>query len=62
MGMGFTCGALGLLIGNPVAGLLLDSYGWIGPAMFCGASSALAACFVLMARFAKTGRVVMVKA
>ena len=62
MGMGFTCGGLGLLIGNPVAGVLLDNYGWIGPAMFCGASSILAACLVLMARFSKTGMVLIVKA
>ena len=61
MGMGFTCGGLGLLIGNPVAGILLDSYGWIGPAMFCGACSILATCFVLMARLCKTGRVLIVK-
>jgi predicted MFS family arabinose efflux permease len=61
MGMGFTCGGLGLLIGNPVAGLLLDNYGWIGPAMFCGAASAMATVCILMARISKTGRVVMVK-
>ena len=62
MGMAFTCGALGLLIGNPVAGVLLDKYGWIGPAMFCGAAGILAASFALIARIAKTGIVLMVKA
>jgi predicted MFS family arabinose efflux permease len=62
MGMSLAFAALGLLIGNPIAGVLLDKYGWIGPAMFCGASNVLAACFVVMARLAKTGRVLRVRA
>jgi predicted MFS family arabinose efflux permease len=62
MGMSFAFSALGVLIGNPVAGVLLDKYGWIGPAMFCGTSTVLAACFILMARISKTGRVLIIKA
>jgi MFS family permease len=62
MGMSFALSALGVLIGNPVAGVLLDKHGWIGPAMFCGVSNVLAACFILMARIGKTGRVLMIKA
>ena len=45
MGMSFDCGALGLLIGNPFAGFLLDSAAWIGPATFCGAAN-ISACGV----------------
>ncbi|KAL2062256.1 hypothetical protein VTL71DRAFT_6522 [Oculimacula yallundae] len=62
MGMSFAAASFGLLIGNPVAGLLLDSYGWIGPAMFCGATNVLAGTFVALARFMKTGNVLVVKA
>jgi predicted MFS family arabinose efflux permease len=62
MGMSFAFGGLGLLIGNPVAGALLDKYGWIAPAMFCGTANVLAAGFILAARLNKTGPVLMVKA
>lgn len=62
MGMSFTVGALGLLVGNPVAGVLLDGYGWIGPAAFCGAANVLAAAFIVATRAYKTGWRVMVKA
>lgn len=61
MGMSFGFGALGLLIGNPVAGALLDSAGWIGPAMFCGAANVLAAVCILGARVKKAGWRVGVK-
>ena len=36
MGMNFGITGLGLLIGNPVAGVLLDQHGYIGPAIWCG--------------------------
>lgn len=55
MGMSFTFCAMGLLIGNPVAGVLLTRYGWIGPAMFCGTANVLAAIFVMWARVRKAG-------
>jgi hypothetical protein len=53
--MSFAIGALGLLAGNPVAGVLLDGYSWIGPAMFCGAANILSAAFIFAARIHKTG-------
>ncbi|KUJ09758.1 MFS monocarboxylate transporter-like protein [Mollisia scopiformis] len=62
MGMSFTFCALGLLIGNPVAGSLLTTYGWIGPAMFCGTANVLAAIFVWLSRVKKSGWNVTVKA
>jgi MFS family permease len=61
MGTCFTFSALGLLIGNPVAGVLLDKYGWIGPAMLCGTANILAAFFILMSRISKAGTTIMVK-
>ena len=62
MGMSYGFGALGLLIGNPVAGVLLDRYGWIGLAAFCGTASVLAAGFIGAARLKKTGRRALAKA
>jgi MFS family permease len=55
MGMSFAFAALGLLIGNPVAGLLLDSAGWLGPAAFCGVANVLAGFFIAGARWWKVG-------
>ena len=62
MGMSFAFAALGVLIGNPVAGVLLDSTGWIGPATFCGASNVLAGLFIGWARWWKVGWKIWVKA
>ncbi|KAH8660939.1 major facilitator superfamily domain-containing protein [Tricladium varicosporioides] len=61
MGMSFGFGSLGLLIGNPVAGVLLER-GWTAVAMFCGACNALAAIFIFMSRVKKTGWVWWVRA
>lgn len=61
MGMNFGFTSLGLLIGNPVAGILLDQHGYIGPAMWCGTCNVLAGIFILAARVSKTGPVLMVK-
>ena len=62
MGMNFGFTALGLLIGNPVAGVLLAKYGYIGPAMWCGTCNVVAGIFILAARVSKTGPVLMAKA
>jgi MFS family permease len=61
MGMSFGFGAFGLLIGNPVAGVLLDS-GWVGPAVFCGSCNMIAGICIIAARFNKTGLKFRVKA
>jgi MFS family permease len=52
MGMSFSFTALGLLIGNPVAGALLDGY---------GTANVLAAILIFAARMTKTGPVLIVK-
>lgn len=55
MGMSFAFAAFGLLIGNPVAGVLLRNNGWVALQAWCGAANALAAIFVLIARVSKSG-------
>ncbi|PMD31678.1 putative MFS monocarboxylate transporter [Hyaloscypha variabilis F] len=62
MGMNFGFTSLGLLIGNPVAGVLLEKHGYLGPAMWCGTCNVLAGIFILASRLSKTGPVLMVKA
>ncbi|KAL7786730.1 major facilitator superfamily domain-containing protein [Trichoderma ceciliae] len=54
MGMSFSFAGLGILVGNPVAGAILDRHGWIGVQAFCGASVALACIFCFIARVSKT--------
>nr|POE77774.1 aspyridones efflux protein apdf [Quercus suber] len=43
IGMSSFCLALGVLIGNPVAGVLHESNGWVGLQTFCGACLLVAA-------------------
>lgn len=61
MGMNFGFTALGLLIGNPVAGVLLDKYGYLGPALWCGSCNVVAFLFIFAARASKVGLVWRVK-
>ncbi|KAL7940418.1 major facilitator superfamily domain-containing protein [Trichoderma barbatum] len=61
IGMSFSFGALGLLVGNPVAGVLLDDASWIGPCSFCGTANILAALFIFAARTNKVGLRILVK-
>lgn len=61
MGMNFGISGLGLLVGNPVAGVLLEK-GWVAPAMFCGTANILAAIFIFAARINKAGWKLYVKA
>jgi predicted MFS family arabinose efflux permease len=62
MGMNFGITGLGLLIGNPVAGVLLDQHGYIGPAIWCGTCNVVGGLLILAARISKTGAGLMVKA
>ncbi|KAF4624573.1 hypothetical protein G7Y89_g13599 [Cudoniella acicularis] len=61
MGMSYGFGALGLLIGNPVAGVLLQR-GWTAVAMFCGTCNVIAAVCIFAARVKKTGWILARKA
>ena len=63
MGMVFSIGGLGILIGNPVAGAILgSSSGYLGLQMFCGACLTAAAVFAAATRVAKVGWKLRVKA
>lgn len=53
MGMSFTFAGIGILIGNPVAGAILKSSGWIGLQAFCGTTVLAAGIACLGARFTK---------
>ncbi|KAJ5887890.1 MFS general substrate transporter [Penicillium taxi] len=53
MGMSFTFAGLGLLIGTPVAGAILHSYGWLGTQLFCACSVAIAGVCCIIARFSR---------
>ncbi|KOS19716.1 Riboflavin transporter MCH5 [Escovopsis weberi] len=54
MGMSFAFGGVGILIGNPVAGAILDRHGWIGLKCFCGACVLLASILCGIARMSRT--------
>ncbi|EME85210.1 uncharacterized protein MYCFIDRAFT_65738 [Pseudocercospora fijiensis CIRAD86] len=53
MGMSFSFAAFGVLVGNPVAGAILTSRGWLGLQLFCACSVVAAASVCVVARFAK---------
>jgi MFS family permease len=53
MGMSFFFAGLGLLVGTPVAGAILQSYGWLGTQLFCACCVVVAAAAMTVARLAK---------
>ena len=55
MGMCFALGGLGLLMGTPVAGQLINQYGFTSGIAFSGVAVALGVVFMVSARIAKTG-------
>ena len=61
MGMLFVPIAVGLLVGNPIAGALVRN-GWVDLQAFCGATVACAGICVIATRFAKVGMSPKVKA
>ncbi|GAB7347977.1 hypothetical protein MBLNU459_g5480t1 [Dothideomycetes sp. NU459] len=62
MGLNTVCSALGILIGTPIAGLLVEQGSWVGVQVFSGGSLFAAAALVVVARLAKTGFVLKSKA
>jgi len=48
------CG-IGLLVGNPIAGAILDNGSWVGLQVWTGVLLALSACLQLAARVAAGG-------
>ncbi|KAH9913606.1 hypothetical protein B0H21DRAFT_772812 [Amylocystis lapponica] len=61
--MSFTFGALGLLIGNPIAGALLDlqTGEFVHAQIFCGAVVVAALVLCIGCRYAKVGFALHVK-
>ncbi|KAJ5982839.1 MFS general substrate transporter [Penicillium waksmanii] len=53
MGMSFFFAGLGLLVGTPVAGAILQSYGWLGTQLFCACCVVVAAAAMMVARLTK---------
>lgn len=62
LGMNTFCAALGILIGNPVAGILLSKAGWVGLQVFCGGTLAVGAGLVGVTRWSRVGLEVRRKA
>lgn len=63
MGMAFTVASLGLLVGPPVSGAILNSTGkWIGPQTLAGTTTCVAALFLVGARICKAGTKISVRA
>ncbi|KAF9889297.1 hypothetical protein FE257_007406 [Aspergillus nanangensis] len=54
IGMCFFVGGLGLLVGTPVAGAILQSYGWLGTQLFCGACLAASTVAILGCRLSRS--------
>ncbi|KJX98249.1 MFS monocarboxylate transporter like protein [Zymoseptoria brevis] len=63
LGLNTFCGALGLLVGTPVAGILAAKYpSWVGVQVLCGGALVVAGGLVVAARIAQTGLAVWKKA
>ncbi|KAG9952270.1 MFS monocarboxylate transporter-like protein, partial [Aureobasidium melanogenum] len=62
MGMNTFCASFGILIGTPIAGLLVGSGNWVGMQVFSGATLLGAAILVIATRISITGLDVSVKA
>ncbi|KAI4723272.1 MFS general substrate transporter [Aureobasidium sp. EXF-10727] len=62
MGMNTFCASFGILIGTPIAGLLVGSGNWVGMQIFSGATLLGAALLVMATRVSITGFQISVKA
>lgn len=62
LGMNTFCAALGILIGNPVAGAIVGDGDWVGLQCFCGGALLLGSVCVGVTRLTRTDWVLMKKA
>lgn len=63
LGLNIFCAALGLLIGTPIAGSLLqEDSSWVGLQVFCGATLLLAGGLVVATRYPRLGVTAVAKA
>jgi len=62
LGINTFCAALGILIGNPVAGVIVTNGGWIGLHAFCGGTLLLGSVLILLTRWFVVGKQLIRKA
>lgn len=62
IGMNTFCAALGVLIGNPLAGAIVGEGNWKGLQCFCGGTLLAGSGLIAVTRWSRTGLVVMKKA
>ncbi|CAK3783641.1 hypothetical protein DOTSEDRAFT_92146 [Lecanosticta acicola] len=63
LGMNTFCAALGLLIGTPIAGVILEKDpSWVGVQVFCGATLLAGGALVLVTRWSRVGMEIVRKA
>ena len=55
LGMSMGCAGIGLLVGNPIAGAILDKHGWVGLQTWAGSLIILSALCMVGARGTKFG-------
>lgn len=56
LGMNTFCAALGLLVGTPIAGVILEGgHGWLGLQVFCGATLLVGGALVILTRWQRVG-------
>jgi MFS family permease len=55
LGMNTFCVSLGILIGNPIAGIIVGDGLWIGLQAFCGGTLLLSAVLLLVTRWSRVG-------
>ena len=61
LGMNTFCAALGILIGNPIAGIIVGK-SWIGLQCFCGGTLLAGAVMIMITRWSRVGWAVVAKA
>lgn len=54
MGLNTFCSALGILIGTPIAGLLVGEGSWVGMQILCGGTLAISAVLIILTRMMHT--------
>lgn len=62
LGMNTFCAALGILIGNPVAGAIVGDGNWSGMQAFCGGTLLASSLLVVLTRWSRTGSTMLKKA
>lgn len=62
LGMNTFCAALGILVGNPIAGVIVGHGSWVGLQAFCGGTLLVGAAMIGLTRWSRVGWEVKVKA